>query len=329
MAVVTGLTAPRMLAIEAASIVGGAVNGSGELILTKHSGATINAGSVIGPQGPAGEDAAPGSVSVVANTTPIRSSTGTVKVATPTAVEDATTKAYVDSALTPKATTAYVDTLVKGQELGAGVNLNTLVSSGIYTQQQSAEATVALNYPTTLAGFLEVFVADSGMLWQRYTPYGQFAKHIYQRALYSTTWYPWKIIGGASLPDPVTVSNTGQVNVTSTTPALVTGMSITFIADADVWVDLRAKVWMVAAVGETRASVVLAGATIDGWPLVMHGNTLYASAVDSTATVHRSMSQSFKLLKGTTTVTLEAYQSGGGTHQMNYPILEVVPLRWA
>jgi hypothetical protein len=51
---VTGLTATRMLAIEAASIVGGSVNGSGHLILTKYSGATIDSGSVIGPTGPTG-----------------------------------------------------------------------------------------------------------------------------------------------------------------------------------------------------------------------------------------------------------------------------------
>ena len=51
MGVVTGLTAARMLAIEAASIVSGVVNGSGRLILTKYSGATIDAGNVVGPQG--------------------------------------------------------------------------------------------------------------------------------------------------------------------------------------------------------------------------------------------------------------------------------------
>lgn len=48
MATVTGLTAERMEAIEAASIVDGEVNGSGHLILTTHGGATIDAGSVIG-----------------------------------------------------------------------------------------------------------------------------------------------------------------------------------------------------------------------------------------------------------------------------------------
>lgn len=58
MATVTGLTAARMLEIEDASVVDGAVNGSGNLILTTHGGGTIDAGNVIGPEGPPGGSAA-------------------------------------------------------------------------------------------------------------------------------------------------------------------------------------------------------------------------------------------------------------------------------
>jgi len=53
MATVTGLTADRMLAIEAASIVDGEVVGD-HLILTKHDGSQIDAGVVTGPAGPTG-----------------------------------------------------------------------------------------------------------------------------------------------------------------------------------------------------------------------------------------------------------------------------------
>lgn len=58
MATITGLTADRMLAIEAASIVDGNIVGD-DLILTRHDASTINAGSVRGAQGvagPAGSD---------------------------------------------------------------------------------------------------------------------------------------------------------------------------------------------------------------------------------------------------------------------------------
>lgn len=53
MATVTGLTADRMLAIEAASVVDGDIVGD-NLILTQHGGTQINAGNVRGPAGPAG-----------------------------------------------------------------------------------------------------------------------------------------------------------------------------------------------------------------------------------------------------------------------------------
>lgn len=63
MATITGLTAARMLEIEGESIVDGEVV-AGNLILTKHDGTTIDAGSVIGPQGDAGP-VGPSSVSSI------------------------------------------------------------------------------------------------------------------------------------------------------------------------------------------------------------------------------------------------------------------------
>lgn len=52
MGAVSFFNAARMAAIEAMAIVGGAVNGSGQLILTRNNGAQINAGNVVGPTGP-------------------------------------------------------------------------------------------------------------------------------------------------------------------------------------------------------------------------------------------------------------------------------------
>lgn len=63
MATVTGLTAARMLEIEAASVIDGEVV-AGNLILEKFDGSTINAGSVVGPAGPTGP-AGPASVSAI------------------------------------------------------------------------------------------------------------------------------------------------------------------------------------------------------------------------------------------------------------------------
>jgi microcystin-dependent protein len=53
MATITGFTAGRMLEIEDGTIVDAEVVG-GELILIKHDGTQVNAGSVIGPVGPVG-----------------------------------------------------------------------------------------------------------------------------------------------------------------------------------------------------------------------------------------------------------------------------------
>src|SRR6476620_9128804 len=76
MATVNGLTKERMLAIEAASVVDGDVVGD-NLVLTRHDGSTIVAGSVRGPQGnpgtnginmTAGSRWAPGHSYIVNNT---------------------------------------------------------------------------------------------------------------------------------------------------------------------------------------------------------------------------------------------------------------------
>lgn len=61
MTTITGLTAGRMLDIEANSVVDGEVVVN-DLILTKHDGSTINAGNVRGPVGPAGPVASANSV---------------------------------------------------------------------------------------------------------------------------------------------------------------------------------------------------------------------------------------------------------------------------
>ena len=53
MATVTGLTAEKMLQIEAGSIIDGKVE-NGELILIQHDGTEVNAGPVSGPEGPQG-----------------------------------------------------------------------------------------------------------------------------------------------------------------------------------------------------------------------------------------------------------------------------------
>jgi hypothetical protein len=59
MAQVTAFTAERMQEIEDTTVVGGLVDTSGHLFLNTRAGAEIDAGNVMGPVGPAGQDADP------------------------------------------------------------------------------------------------------------------------------------------------------------------------------------------------------------------------------------------------------------------------------
>jgi microcystin-dependent protein len=69
-ATVDGKTAAAMDAIADASVVSGAVNGSGHLILTTHGGGTSDAGSVVGPTGATGPTGSTGSTGATGPTGP-------------------------------------------------------------------------------------------------------------------------------------------------------------------------------------------------------------------------------------------------------------------
>lgn len=91
MGIVQVFTAARMAAIEAASVISGAVNGvSGHLILTKHDGSTIDAGNVVGPAGtyPHASTAAEGTV-FLASDADATTGTDAAKALTPHAMQAA------------------------------------------------------------------------------------------------------------------------------------------------------------------------------------------------------------------------------------------------
>lgn len=203
MATVTGLTAERMLAIEAASIVDGDVDINGHLILIKQDATTIDAGLVKGDPGTPGTNAAAGSVAPVANTTALRSATAQVKTAAPVSSDDAATKLYTDSADnalgtridTEQARINTLNPLVIASEIGAAINLNTFTTPGVRVQTDVADATTALNYPKAATpGLLEVFSNPAGtLLWQRFTVYGTATKmQVWVRAYAAGVWGAWK-----------------------------------------------------------------------------------------------------------------------------------------
>ena len=202
MSSVTGLTADRMLAIEAASVVDGEVVGN-DLILTRHDGVTINAGNVRGATGAPGVDAVPSDVNPTAGTNALRGTAGVVKGGTPSATNDLTTKAYVDAADTA------INNIVKGVELGNAVNLNTLTTTGMYFQSSDAEAAAGTNYPMAKGGMLEVISnANSSIIVQKYHAQDAQSKQYYVRTFAAAAWTAWQVYEAAKIVD------TGWINLT-------------------------------------------------------------------------------------------------------------------
>lgn len=76
-----------------------------------------------------------------------------------------------------------------GTAIPSGVDLNTYQTSGFYHQSSNTQAGAGTNYPTGLAGMLEVF--NMGLMtYQRYHTY--LNGGIYWRVRYNSTWSSWK-----------------------------------------------------------------------------------------------------------------------------------------
>lgn len=101
-------------------------------------------------------------------------------------------------------------------EIPSGINLNALTGSwfGQYYQTSSSAASVALNYPVSLAGVLEVqqtAVTGSAGCVQIYTTYSTLAT--YKRTYYSGSWSPWRRLFHDQDVIPVANGGTGQTTI--------------------------------------------------------------------------------------------------------------------
>ncbi len=101
--------------------------------------------------------------------------------------------------------------------LGAGVDLNTIITSGVYFQTTNANASGGTNYPAPYAGMLEVYSPNSQHVMQRYTTYGipnnpLAGRRVYVRAYYSASgWVPWQkaaVVGGYDAYYGISVAST-------------------------------------------------------------------------------------------------------------------------
>lgn len=87
-------------------------------------------------------------------------------------------------------------------QIPAGTNLNTLTNYGVWFNPANANASLALNYPSTQAGSLQI-LQDAGST-QIYTEYASGRQ--FRRGLYTGTWNPWRLVydsGNKPTPDDV------------------------------------------------------------------------------------------------------------------------------
>lgn len=162
MATVTGLTAARMLEIEAASVVDGDINGSGHLILTKHDGSTIDAGTAL----IAVPDASATAKGVVelATTAEVTAGTDTLRAVTPAGLKagfitpdaSATVKGIVELATSAETTTG-TDTVRAVTPAGLAVVSSALIAADVALDGR-------LDILEALPGYKTVLLADNSIL---------------------------------------------------------------------------------------------------------------------------------------------------------------------
>ena len=107
---------------------------------------------------------------------------------------------------------AWTSALTQGADIPTAVDLNTYTTTGFYHQNGNIPAAAGTNYPSPVAGMLEV-LADGIMVYQRYTLYNSGI--VYTRSYYNGTWYAWRqvldtgaLISGAQ--GGTGVNNTGR-----------------------------------------------------------------------------------------------------------------------
>ncbi|WNN95974.1 minor tail protein [Arthrobacter phage Hirko] len=247
--IVTGL-------LQGASVIVGAVEGRRDDLVVM---AALNAdGTIVGPgrfttveltNAPTlpshavskGYADALGSVTAAIDSIVRRGSTGSIIVqdaylgGVQTAGNAATTKTYVDAQVAGR----YEKTLTALPSTAH--DLNNYTTAGNFHQAANAAAALSTNYPSALAGLLEVFVSGV-FVYQRYTYYNSGIT--VTRTKYNSTWYAWK-----------EHSTVGHTHAYST----LTGLPATFPSD---WATLANIPATFAPSAHTHAA---ATASVDGF----------------------------------------------------------------
>lgn len=110
-------------------------------------------------------------------------------------------------------------------ELGPNVDLNTMVTAGVWHQSANAEASTALNYPEPMAGSLQVY--NHAGITQVYHLYNVNKK--YTRSMYQNTWTAWSLSYNTAYKP--TAADVGAIPSSQVAPAA--------ILEAGKYIDMR------------------------------------------------------------------------------------------
>lgn len=126
-------------------------------------------------------------------------------------------------------------------------DLNTITTAGFYNQSADANATLARNYPITLAGSLSVYRTVGNGFVQEYTTYN--SRITYKRSYTGASWTTWTqlidSVNGGTISADLTVSKTagGNINIgtgaTAGTTASPKYMNLNFLGYSNA---LKAKI---------------------------------------------------------------------------------------
>jgi hypothetical protein len=102
---------------------------------------------------------------------------------------------------------------LNGGSIAGSIDLNTMRSTGVFSQNSNSQATSGSNYPQDLAGILEVYNDDYGnglFTVQRYSSYNN--TNVYNRIYYNGTWGSWRNLSLDTNTDTVYTHPTTEGN---------------------------------------------------------------------------------------------------------------------
>lgn len=344
MATVTGLTAARMLEIEAASVVDGEIDGSGHLILTTHGGTEIDAGySLV-----AVPDASATQKGVVelATDAEIATGTDTTRAITPAGLASVGIPQVKDDLSDLEDVVTSLDVDVSVLELRVDyleeIQVFRLVPAS-YTQ-----LTATTSYPegesilyltgaqATTGGW--TFGGKDGSV--RTYRNGNNAHQTWQRVHANTVvpelwvrggnlsgWSSWRFLSrSAALPDPTLLTYGAAIGIPATSWADLPNLAqISLTLPYDAIVEVEFGVWLIApGTTNVRAGISHNGATPDN----LFGGTWGSVPYTSAGNGHYQINVKNRLAAGVHTFRPRAYSSSG-TGGCNYPVFRVTVIRWA